>query len=42
MRLNNYTKEMIDENSFIEMSHIYLEDKKDDVSEKNNEQNQGR
>lgn len=29
MRLNSYTKEMIDENSFIEMSHIYLEDKKD-------------
>src|SRR5699024_12612292 len=26
MRLDNYTKEMMDENSFIDMSHIYLED----------------
>lgn len=27
MRLDSYTKEMMDENSFIDMSHIYLEDK---------------
>ncbi len=26
MRLDEYTKEMMDENSFIDMSHIYLED----------------
>jgi len=27
MRLDSYTKEMMDEHSFIDMSHIYLEDK---------------
>lgn len=27
MRLDSYTKEMMDEYSFIDMSHIYLEDK---------------
>ena len=26
MRLDSYTKEMMDEHSFIDMSHIYLED----------------
>lgn len=26
MRLDSYTKEMMDENAFIDMSHIYLED----------------
>lgn len=27
MTLENYTKEMIDENSFIDMSHMYLKEK---------------
>src|SRR5699024_5314869 len=31
MRLDNYTKEMMDENSFIDMSFIYLEDKGKDA-----------
>lgn len=32
MRLNSYTKEMMDENSFIDMAHIYLEDKEKDTN----------
>lgn len=32
MRLDSYTKEMMDENSFIDMSHIYLEDKGEDTN----------
>lgn len=31
MRIDNYSKEMMDENSFIDMSFIYLEDKGEDV-----------
>lgn len=32
MRLNSYTKEMMDENSFIDMGHIYLEDKEKETN----------
>ncbi len=31
MRIDNYSKEMMDENSFIDMSYIYLEDKGKDT-----------
>ena len=31
MRIDNYSKEMMDENSFIDMSFIYLEDKEKDA-----------
>ncbi len=31
MRIDNYSKEMMDENSFIDMSYIYLQDKGEDT-----------
>lgn len=32
MRLDDYTKEMMDENSFIDMSYIYLQEKGDEAN----------